>query len=113
MLSQLLLYTHNKIHKVGTPSEPLYPVGVLLDNVTRTGTEAADQGHSPDPTDIVVTFIMTPTEAIPGHIIEKVDATIGVLHDTVTPVLIITTVTHHIEDHPNVGVLQLIQKITA
>ena len=56
---------------------------------------------------------MTPTEAIPGHIIETVHATIGVLCNVVTPVLIIFTVTHHIKDHPHIGVLQLIQKITA
>ena len=40
---------------------------------------------------------MTPTEAIPGHIIETVDSTIGVPHDTVTPGLMDFTVTHHIE----------------
>ena len=41
---------------------------------------------------------MTLTEAIPGHIIETVDATIGVLHNAITSVLIITAMTHHIED---------------
>ena len=51
------------------------------------------------------------TEAIPGHIIETEDTTIGVLHNAVTPVLIIIAMTHHIEDHPHIGVLQLIQKI--
>ena len=56
---------------------------------------------------------MTPTEAIPGHIIETVDATIGVFHDAITPVLIIFAVKHHIEDHPHIGVLQLIQKMAA
>ena len=56
---------------------------------------------------------MTPSEAIPGHIIETVDTTIGVLCDDVTPVLIVTAMTHHIEDHLQVGVLQLIQKIAA
>ena len=56
---------------------------------------------------------MTPTEAIPGHIIETVNATIGVFHNAVTPVLIIFTMTPHIEDHPHIGVLPLIQKIAA
>ena len=54
---------------------------------------------------------MTPTEAIPGHIIETVDTTIGVLCDAITPMLF--AVTYHIEDHPHIGVLQLIQKIIA
>ena len=57
----------------------------------QTDTETADQGCSPIPTDIIVTVITTPTEAIPGYIIETVDATIEVLCDAVTPVLIITT----------------------
>ena len=56
---------------------------------------------------------MAPTEAVTAHIIETVDATIRVLHDTITPVLIIFAVTHHIKDHPHIGVPQLIQKITA
>ena len=60
-------------------------------------TDTADQGHSPDPTDIKVTVIMTSTEVIPGHIIVTVDATIGVLHDAIIPVLIIIAMTHHIE----------------
>ena len=50
---------------------------------------------------------MTPTEDIPGHIIETVDTTIGVFHDAVF------TMTHHIKGHPHIGILQLIQKITA
>ena len=57
--------------------------------------------------------IKTPTEAIPDHIIETVHATIGVLHDAITPVLIITALTHHIKDHPHIAVLQLIQNIAA
>ena len=56
---------------------------------------------------------MTPTEAVPDHIIKTVDATIGVLYNAITPVLIVITVTHHTEDHPHIGVLQLIQKIAA
>ena len=38
--------------------------------------------------------------------IETVDATIGVLHDAITPVLIVFAVTHHMEDHPHIGVIQ-------
>ena len=53
--------------------------GLLLDKITRTGTKTADQGPSPIPADIIVTVIMAPTEAIPDHIIETVDATIGAL----------------------------------
>ena len=58
---------------------------------------------------------MTPTEAVPGpgHIIETVDATIGVLYNAITPLLIITAMAHHMEVHPHIGVLQLIQKIAA
>ena len=55
---------------------------------------------------------MTPTEAVPGHITGRVDATIGVLCNAITPVLIIITMTHHTKDHPQIGVLQPIQKIT-
>ena len=55
---------------------------------------------------------MTPTEAIPGHIIEIVDATIEALHTTAT-VLITFTATHHIEDHPHVEVPPHIPKIAA
>ena len=53
---------------------------------------------------------MTPTEAIPGHTIETVDATIGVLHDAMLTVI---AVIHHTKGHPHIGVLQLIQRITA
>ena len=56
---------------------------------------------------------MTPTEAIPGHTIETVDATKGVLHDAITQMLIIFAMKHHIKDHLHIGVPQLIQKIAA
>ena len=55
---------------------------------------------------------MTPKEAIPGHIIEIVDATIEALC-TATTVLIIFAATHHIKDHPHAEVPQLIPEITA
>ena len=76
-----------------------------LDTITGTDTDTADQGHSPDPTDIEAIVIMTPTEVIPGHIIETLEATIGVLHDA------IFAMTHHIKGHPLIGILQLTQKI--
>ena len=50
---------------------------------------------------------MIPTEAIPGHIIETIDITIGVLHDALTPVFIIPTMTPHITDHLHTGAHQL------
>ena len=55
---------------------------------------------------------MTPTEAVPGHIIEIVDATIEALHATTT-VFIAFAATHHIEDHPHIEVPQLIPEIAA
>ena len=55
---------------------------------------------------------MTPTEAIPGHMIEIVDATIEALHATAT-VLINFATTHHIKDHPHVEVPPLIPEIAA
>ena len=41
---------------------------------------------------------MIPTEDVPGHIIETIDVTTGVPHDTLTPVLITLTVTLHTTD---------------
>ena len=46
---------------------------------------------------------MIPTEAVPGHIIETIDIITGVLHDDLTPVLIIRTVTPHITDDLHTG----------
>ena len=57
-----------------------------------------------------VIVIITHTEVIPDLII---DATIGVLHDAITPAPTIITVTHHTADHPHIGILQHIQEITA
>ena len=73
----------------------------LLDTITRTDTKTADQGRSPNTADIEVTVVMTPTEAVPGHIKETVDTTIGVLCNN------IFAVTHHIQGHPHIGVLPL------
>ena len=50
---------------------------------------------------------MIPTGTIPGHIIETIDITIGVLHNSLTPVLIIPTVTPHIADHLHTGAHEL------
>ena len=55
---------------------------------------------------------MIPTEAIPGHIIETIYIIIGVLHDALTPVLIIPAVTSHITDCPHIGAHQLILRTT-
>ena len=50
---------------------------------------------------------MIPTEAVPGHITETIDAIIGVLHSALTPVLIIPTMTLHITDRLHTGAHQL------
>ena len=72
-----------------------------------------DQGHSPVPTDITVKVTMFPTDAIPSHIIETTDITIEVLHDALTPILIIPTMTPHTADHLHTGAHQLTLGITA
>ena len=56
---------------------------------------------------------MIPTEAIPGHIIETIDIIIGVLHDDLTPVLIIPAVIPHIADCLHTGAYQLTLGTTA
>ena len=38
------------------------------------------------------TVTMIPKEVVPGHIIETIDIIIGVIHDALTPVLIVPTV---------------------
>ena len=55
---------------------------------------------------------MTPTEAVPGDIIEIMDTTIEALHTAAT-VLITFAITQHLEDHPHVEVPQLIPEIVA
>ena len=54
-----------------------------------------------------------PTDAIPSHIIETTDITIEVLHDALTPILIIPTMTPHTADHLHTGAHQLTLGITA
>ena len=63
----------------------------------------ADEGHNPNHIDIGVIVTMTPTEAVPGHIIDIVDATIEALYVTATT-LIAFTMTPHTKDHPHAKV---------
>ena len=70
-------------------------------HATGTGTDIAGQDHSHTLTDIEVTVTIIHTEVIPDHI---TDATTGALHDTITPALIIITMTHHTRDHPHIEV---------
>ena len=53
------------------------------------------------------TVTMIPKEAIPGHIIETVDVSIGVLHNALTPVLTVPAMTPHITEHLHTGAHQL------
>ena len=79
----------------------------LLTTATRTCTGTADQGHSPITTDIAVMVSMLHIDAVPGHVIETVDITIGVLHNALILVLIIPTVTPLIADHHHTRAHQL------
>ena len=81
-----------------------------LNTATRTGTDIADQGHSHILTYIEVIISITCTEVIPDL---TIDATIGILHNTLTPALTIIAVTHHMADHPHIGVLWHTQETTA
>ena len=56
---------------------------------------------------------MVLTDDVPGHIIETVDVTIGALHDTLPPVLIIPAMIPHTIDHPHTGAHQLTLRTTA
>ena len=56
---------------------------------------------------------MIPTEETPGYIIETIDIIIGVLHDALTPVLAIPTMTPHIADHLHTRAHQLTLGATA
>ena len=70
----------------------------------------ADQDHSHILADIEVTVAITHTEVVSNLI---TDATIGALHDAITPALIVITVAHHTKDHPHAEVPQLIPEIVA
>ena len=59
---------------------------------------------------IKATVTIIHVEVIPYHI---TDATTGALHDTITPTLIIISMTCHAQDHPHVEVYQPIPEIAA
>ena len=84
-----------------------------LDTITGTDTGTVDQGCNPNHADMEAIVAMTPTEAVLGHMTGRVDATIGVLCNAITPVLIIIAVTCHIKGHPPIEILQLAQEIAA
>ena len=85
----------------------------LLTTITRTDTDTADQGLTPVPADITTTVTTICTEDIPGHIIETIDITTGVLHDAHSPVIIIPAMTPHIIDYLCTGAHQLTPRIRA
>ena len=76
-------------------------------------SRSADQGLNPIPTDIAAKVAMIHTEDIPGHIIETIDITTGSLHNALTPVIIIPTMTPNIADHLQTGAYQLTLGIRA
>ena len=82
----------------------------LLDTTTRTGTDLTGQDQSHTLADIKVTVTIIPTEVIPDH---TTDATTGALYNTITPALIVITVTHHTGDHPHIEVYQFIPEMAA
>ena len=53
------------------------------------------------------------TEDIPGHTIEALDITTRVLHDTLTPILIVPTMTPHIADCLHTEAHRLTHRIRA
>ena len=63
----------------------------------------ADQCLNLIPTDIAVTVATIHAEDIPGHIIEMIDITTGVLLNAFTPVIIIPTMTPYLTDHLHTG----------
>ena len=56
---------------------------------------------------------MTPTEAVPGHIIETMETIIGVLCNALTPTLIVPTTTLCIANLPHRGAYQLTLRTVA
>ena len=74
--------------------------GTALDQlIARADTNTEDQDPNPIPTDITVTVTAICTGDIPGDIIETINITTGVLHDALTLIVIIPTMTPHIADH--------------
>ena len=81
----------------------------------KTGTDAAGLDLNPILADITAKVVMTPTEAVPGHITGITDGITGVVHYAHTQTLthIIITVTLLIADHLHIEALQLTPEITA
>ena len=86
-------------------------LGQLL--ATRTGTDTADQDHSPICIDTVATAVMILMEVIPDHMVEIMDTAIGAFCDALIPILIIHAVTPHITDLPHTVSHQLTLRTTA
>ena len=84
--------------------------GTALDQFLTTVT--ADQDFNAIPEDITATVTAIHTD-VPDYIIETIDITTGVLHDALTPVNIIPTMTPHIADCHHTGAHQLILSIRA
>ena len=72
-----------------------------LGTITKTGIGISGQGRSPILTDTAVIAKITHTGVTPGYI---TDTTTEAIHDLATPALIITTMTHHTGDHPDIEV---------
>ena len=79
----------------------------------KTGIDTVGLEINPNLGDITAKVIITPTEAVPGHIIEITDNIMEVVHDTHTHPLthIILTMTLYIVDHPDTEALQLTLEI--
>ena len=90
------------------------PIDQVPDTTMKTGTGKVVPDHNLIFTDIEAQVIMTHTEATPGHNIQIIAATQGVVHDALTPDIGITVIepamTHHTDliiDHPHIEVSQL------
>ena len=112
---QIVADCPHRIPPSGTPvhhHRPNSMPGTALDQlpttITRTGTDTADQGHSPIPADITVTVTTVPTDNILGCIIETTDTTIEILHDALTLVVIIHAMIPHTIDCLHTRTHQLI-----
>ena len=81
-----------------------------LDTTTGTGTGMAGQDHSNTLLDIKVTVMIIPTEVVPNYITYT---TKEALHNTITPALIITTVTCHSGDLHHIEAYQPTPEIIA
>ena len=79
-------YHHQACPHIITDSIPIPDIAPdqLLDATTGTDIGITDQGHNLNHIDIGVIVATTPKEAIPGHIIDIMDATIEALYITTT-----------------------------